>query len=302
MSLKNLEESIRTLEDVSDAPKLRARIENLEQELNRKNRAHAEKKKEQQEANARLADSCRTLERLRIVFKKNTYSIREMNKIARNMMDKDIKKQIKEQAQNLFEKQLPSLIETEMKGYPMVCSDYTRRIVENKAVQLCDKYLRNPSMWPNWFREKVQGEADKQADERMNQTFWNNVQQRADQEINYRLPTAWVSFLKGYATSFMKNTLQDQLRSLIAPIEHNCPKCGEAIQITITPDEFSLMLRKGRVSYACPFCKGFFKNNIQVTLGELFWYILNGDVILRETRAQYVIKRIAVKVLENRET
>lgn len=302
MSFENIEDSIRALEDVSDAPRLRACIRELEEKLLRKDSAHTKEKGELQDENVRLVKVCHSLESrctelagIRVVFQKNRYSLRGIDRIAGERMGKEVKKQIKKQAQKLSEEQLPSLIEGEMKGYPAACSDATRKIVEEKAAQLCDEYLRTPSMWAQWFRDEVRGEVDKQVEKRMDQTFWDSVKSRADQEINYRLPAAWMSFLRGSATSFMMNTLQDQLLSFMASIEYNCPKCEEIVQVTITPDDFSIMLQKGWVSYRCPFCRGFFKKNIRVTLGELFWHIQKGDVIPIVTRVQYKIPRIAVK-------
>jgi hypothetical protein len=296
MSFKNLEDSIRALEDISDAPRLRARIRELEEEQLKKDQAHAREKEELQEENARLVASYRSLDarhkalaNLRIVFQKNSISLREIDSIARKRMDKEVDKRIEKQAKELFEEQLPSLIEVEIKGYPALCSDVTRGIVWKKAAQLSDECLRNSSMWPNWFKVKVSTEADKQAKEKMDQEFWGNVRHRADQEIIHRLPGAWNSFLRGYATSFMKNTLQAQLLSLTAPIEYACPKCGGPVHVTLTPNDISLMLRKGWVSYICPFSKGIFKHNFRVTLGELFWFIMNGDLIpIRASRTRTI--------------
>ena len=286
MSFKKLEDSIKALEDVGDAPRLRALIKELEEKQQKKERAHAKEKNELQEKNARLASSYNTLKaraneltRLRIVYRNNRYSLREIDSIARKRMDKEVKKRIKKQAQKLSEEQLPLLIEAEIKGYPLKCSEVTRRTVEGKAEQLLDEYLRNPSMWPPWFKIKVHDEADKQVIKRMDQEFWNNVLQRTDQEINDRLPSAWMSFLRGNATSFMKNTLQAQLRSLVTTLDYTCPRCGGTAEVTLTPDEFSQMIRKGRVTYICPYSKGIFKHKFQITLGELFWYIMKGDVI-----------------------
>ena len=286
MSFKNLEDSIMALEDVSGAPMLRAHIKEQEEEQQKKERAHAREKKELQENYARLFESYNALKaraneltRLRVVYKNDRYSLREIDSIAKKRMDKEVKKRISKKAINLSENQLPSLIEAEIKGYPIKCSEVTRRTVEEKAAKLLDKYLRNPAIWPPWFKEKVREETDKQVIKRMDQEFWDNVQQRTNQEINLMLPSAWMSFLRGNATSFMKNTLQAQLRSLVATIEYTCPRCGGTVQITLTPDEFSLMIRKGYVSYICPYSKGVFKHNFRITLGKLFWYVMKGDVI-----------------------
>ena len=143
-----------------------------------------------------------------------------------------------------------------------------------------DEYLRDPTSWPEWFKVKIREEAQKMSDKMVNELFWGNEKLQADHEIMQRLPDAWKQFLKGYATSFMKNAFKNQMLSMMVAIEYICPTCRENVQFTLTPDDLGLMLRRGWVSYVCPYAKGFFKHQIQISLGELFWYIVNGNVIL----------------------
>ena len=285
MTFKNIEDSIKTLSDVSEAPYLRARVKELEEELIKQDQAHARELKALQEENARIEASYSSLKslyeelvQLRITYKNDIYNLRGIDRIARNRMDQNVKKSIKKQAQKLCEDQLPLLLEAEIKNYPLTCSNVTSRIINKRATQLRDEYLRDPTSWPQWFKAKVSEEAQKTADKMADELFWENVMSQVDQEIMQRLPNAWKHFLREYATSFMMNTFRTQLLSLMIPLELTCPKCGENVQFTPTPDDLSAMQRIGYVTYVCPYAKGLFKHQFRIYLGALFWIVMKGDV------------------------
>ena len=100
---------------------------------------------------------------------------------------------------------------------------------------------------------------------------------QTDYEVNQELPDAWGRFIRGYATSYIQNTIQTQLKQLTTTIEDNCPYCRNKYKVTLTPDDFAQLVRVGWIKFDCPFCKGFLRPKIRLTLGQLFWKIMNGD-------------------------
>jgi len=132
--------------------------------------------------------------------------------------------------------------------------------------------------------------------ERMNRAFWDSVKQETDKEINIRLPGAWKSFLAGTATSFMLNSLQAQLLSLAATMDLSCPKCGGNVSVTLTPNEISILVQKGKITFVCPYSQGMlWRHRFRITLGELIWLIMKGNVI---PRSHLEPKTIRTRVLK----
>jgi len=148
-SFRHLEEGIRTLKDVSEAPILRARIEELEEELVKKDKECAGKIQKLQEKNANLVSTInslraenKNLNNLKIEFKKEKLDLRGIDRVVRSRMDETIQKNIEKKAQKLCNKRLPFLIEVEIKKYPHSCSEATRIAIEKKATQLSNETLR----------------------------------------------------------------------------------------------------------------------------------------------------------------
>lgn len=139
MSFKELEKSIKNLDDLVAVPQLRARIKELEAELHRCNQKYEQKEsawiKEKRDLkktyNAKDAED-RELADLRITYNKDKLSLRDIDKLVDLRFTLENEKKNAVRVEHLASTLLPSRVAEEIKRYPN-CTPETKRIIETVA-------------------------------------------------------------------------------------------------------------------------------------------------------------------------
>lgn len=293
MSDEALKAGLARFRDIQEAPRRRARITELEEMLEEKegeiekiNLAFSREKTILQNKNNRLENRIQKImvtigefESIRIKVGKDKVSLREFEQRAKKQVKKEMQEEVVSRANVLAEIKIPFFVKAEIMKYPDYCMDDTKSLIEQKAVTLRNEYLGNKGMWSSEFRSRVNNHIHRRVGEQKNKSFWEEVHKKADAEIDQRLPDAWARFLNQYASKFIQNTIQNQLRSFSIPITLYCQKCQGSNQIILTPNELAILIRTGVFSFPCGHCTGWFKQKIAISLGELLWLIQKGDVI-----------------------
>jgi hypothetical protein len=279
-------------QNLQEAPKLRTRIAELKEVLAEKEREkkaiiqnHAQEVNKlknrihQQVTNIQgLELKVDELESIKIRVGKEKLTLREFDKRAKKKVKKEMQEEVVSKANALAKIKTPLFVRAEILKFPHNCMDETRDLIESRAISLRDEYLANPANWSPEFKSWIYKYIDARVEEKKNYCFWEEVHKEAEFEVDHRLPNAWARFLSNYATNFIQNTFQNQLRRLSTPITLYCPKCQGSHQITLTPNEMSILIRNRLISFPCSYCRGWFKPKISISLGELFWLIENGDL------------------------
>ena len=293
MSVKEFREGISRFKDVQDGPGLRKRVLELEEKDKEKDRQiekiYLDHGREVNSLHNTIAThenqirfleaSNEDLESIRVsIGGKEKVSLRKFAQLVTSEAKKANQETIVSKANEIAMIKLPIFVEAEIDRYPYNCTDETRSIIESKAFSLRDEYLEDPGMWSPEFRSKNEKVIKRRVEEDKNASFWQEVHIEANKEINQRLPSSWTYYLQNFATKYIQNSFQNQLRRLSIPITLYCPKCHGPHQVTLTPNELAQIIRHGFVSFPCMYCKWLFKPKVSITLGELFMFILNGDV------------------------
>ena len=307
MSAKEFREGLSRFKEIQDGPAQRKRVLELEEMVREKdrqiekinlnhgmevftllntiatheNRIHV------------LEASNESLESIRIsIGGKEKVSLRKFARLVTSEAKKENQEAIVSKANDIVRIKLPLFVKAEIDRYPNNCTDETRSIIDSKTISRRNEYLNTPSMWSREFQTWINNQIETGVIQKEDEAFWKEVHLEANIEINQRLPAAWKNQLENYATKYMQNSIQHQLRRLSIPITLFCPKCNGPHQITLTPDDIAQIIRKGSVSYPCIYCTGLFKPQIIITLGELLWLILNGDVIPQRIPVQVIEMKV----------
>lgn len=305
MSFNEIERSIRDLKDVTEAPKMREKVKELEEELSRKeNRHRLEIRENEKEVYAlRLVVAgknlrIKELENIRTKYKKKSYSPKEFKALVRAEVGEYIEKNIRDRAKKLAEKQLPHYIAVEISRYPNDCSAATRRIIEEQARFQRDTLLMNPSTWPPWFNAKVQAQVDTLTNHLIDKEFENRVNTQAWNRLNDLVNYHWPKQLTDKLTPFIQSSIRAQLLTLTTTFQFQCWKCGTPQMTTMTPNNLAIQIQKGKIVINCVHCH----RRIRITLGELLWIIINnGDIGPPPRILQYGVKYLPAKSLDNEE-
>ena len=139
MSFNELEESIKKLDDLAEVPQLRARIKELEAELHRCNQKYEQKESAWMKENRELKQENdtkdaenRKLADLRIIYNKDSLSLRDVDKLVNLRFTSENEKKNALRVERLVGTLLPSRVAEEIKRYPH-CAPETKRIIEKVA-------------------------------------------------------------------------------------------------------------------------------------------------------------------------
>jgi hypothetical protein len=298
MSFKDFEKSLQGLKNVTEAPKLRERIKELEQKLAQEETRNKQRLQDKEKEIEQLLHVIslknvymKELEEPRIRYKKDQYSPKEFRALIKAEVDKYIKKQIQVKAKKLAEKLLPKYVTDEISRYPERCAVATKQMIENQAKIYRDFTLLNPSTWPPLLIDKVEERANALANQIMNEEFEKKVSRQAWYELNKLIEVYWPKQLTEKVTPFIQSSLRSQLLKLTHTIHFDCGRCGASQYLTMVPNDIATLLKKSRIIINCIHCQ----KRISLTLGELLWTIVNNDDVGPPTRIIKGIKYEPVK-------
>lgn len=305
MSFNEIERSIQDLKDVTEAPKLREKVRELEEELSIKENEHRREIRENEKGVNELRQfvvgknlRIKELENIRTKYKKESYSPKQFKALVKAEVGEYIEKNIRDRAKKLAEKQLPHYIAVEISRYPNDCSAATRRIIEEQARFLRDILLKNPSTWAPWFNAKVQAQVNTLANNLMDKEFENRVNTQAWNRLNDLINYHWPKQLTDKLTPFIQSSIRAQLLTLTSTFQFQCWKCGTPQMITMTPNNIAIQIQKGKIVIKCVHCH----RRIRITLGESLWNIINnGDIGPPQRILQYRAKNLPAKSLDSEE-
>ena len=140
MSFGKLEESIRNLKDMTELPKLRVRIKELENILNHSNRQNLKERKQLTNEiqrlnfeNTKKDEKIKKLEKIKIRYNQTVYNFVEFDNLIKSEVNKVNQYWIAKEASILAEQLLLERVSNEILGYPNRCSPETRRLIEKVA-------------------------------------------------------------------------------------------------------------------------------------------------------------------------
>ena len=142
MSLKEIKESLKTFGDLEEAPRLRARIKQLETELETREREHSISNKQHSQSIFQLRERCTRLEGIRLLYPDGELGLEDYHRRILREARKVNETRISELADTRVEDLLDYRVAVEILRYPH-CKPSTKKLIEKVAdTQLGERFVR----------------------------------------------------------------------------------------------------------------------------------------------------------------
>ena len=284
MSFSNLDNALKRLKDVRDAPLLRQEVIRLTHELDEKEKTHQQEVKKHDEQVKKLQRKLsekeiqsERLKRKRVKYNKQHYSIEEFEELVKQRFTEQVNEIINKRVKEKVVDELPKILKSEVSRYPYGCRELTRSTIDFSALGKMNKLLQQKHSWPAWFRREVEKEAARIAQGYYNDEFWRQVTVKASERLENLKKKAWPEYIKRNITPFLQQNFQIQLQGLTTEIIVTCLSCGNNHQVSITPEDVAKLITRGFTVYPCPHSKGWFRPKIKITLADLLLIITAGS-------------------------
>lgn len=242
---------------------------------------------------SRLNKRNKYLEGIRRKYKNNDYSLEEFDALVNQGIDEETDRRITLGVLEKYQQQKPNLAISAIKNQLRLSENERIPELQNeinkKAEFETNHILNNEAQWPTFFYNKVNTQIQEGIKNGLNQTFWDSVNQQAQQEINKRVQVTWPTFLNTYFTPRVKNIFTTELMKLTTIYQFNCSRCGIPIQAMITADTIAALLQLSYIQVPCPDpnCKGLINHHsTKISLGEVVYQIIqNTPIVLKGQKA-----------------
>ena len=142
MSLKEIEDSLKTFGDIEEAPRLRARIKQLETELETREREHSISNKQHSQSILQLRRRCTRLESIRLLYPHGELGLENYHRRILSEARKVNENSISELAYVRAEELLDYRVAVEIQRYPR-CKTSTKKLIEKVAdTRLGERFFR----------------------------------------------------------------------------------------------------------------------------------------------------------------
>jgi hypothetical protein len=281
MSLSDVENALKDAEALKYYDPLKVKNADLTEENKRL-------KTEKSETRIRYEDRIKSLENIiaekdktRITYKKEHYTPKDFDKLVTSKLEKEYRASINKEVNERWAAEAPGMVKEatkkEILSYPKSCNPETRTVIESQGAKHAENIFRYRYTWPPWFQTIYQQEVNLGVQKGLDKAFWDNVNQRATEEINRRVNYEWPKFISEKVTPRFQGTLIDQLKRLNQTIQINCDKCGSRYNVDIGPDTIAALIKEPWVSIKCldPSCKDLriLPHSFPLTLGYVICYI-----------------------------
>jgi len=287
MSFSSLEKTIHNTEAIRNYDSTLEENAALRAEISRLARAMLEQKDTYSKKNAALETRVAKLEGLRVKYDARTYSLEELDVLVDVKVKSECQHSIDTSVAERWKRESPQLVQTalrkELDGYSSGrCSAETRAAVESCGMKRSEEILKEPTLWPPWFRTQIRSHIDNGVGKGLNDEFKKRVNAQAAKEIARLVGIEWPSFVQDKITPQFQGTLTQLLVKLRTSVIVPCDRCGKSWQVDVTPELITRLIKEPFVPFRCadPNCKDLFiiPHHFPLNLGQVIYSILGSGI------------------------
>jgi hypothetical protein len=243
MSLDEVEEYLEKIEALANYQKVKKQNEGLV-------KAYSGQKVKIQGLEAEV----KRLENLRISYGGKEFSLDEFQKFVEESVENWKINQLQTRLNDKWLGEKDALVEMTLKhyieNYPN-CPLHIMNLVNQKAVEESDKILRHEHLWPDWLKAKIDADAEKRSNQKLDDQFDRDVQAGVNSRVYELEREKWPSYVHEKASPFLRTHLVDQFTALSQGITSTCPKCGTGCLVDLDYENMRVLFSSGQVKVTC---------------------------------------------------
>ena len=287
MAFTNIEDKVDAIRHIVGAEKIAQDnrrkdeiIARLKAEREEQDRKHILELSQKDEVITRLMSALEEADQRYTVYEKKKYTSKSFQALVDAKFDEQVENRVKEEAQQLYNVNIDSLVKNEIGRYPD-CRIETKQVIDTWVNEKVNHLLYNRADWPQEFSEYFWSEARILADRLKDRDYIDDVDQGVEKKLWELRNGAWQRYINNYIeynlTPFLRNNLAQQVIALQEVFEAPCPRCGNIIQFRLTLDSLSDLVKGKPVKVRCMYCRGFWgPTTFNIDLGKVFWYLTDG--------------------------
>ncbi|TFH14044.1 hypothetical protein E4H04_10940 [Candidatus Bathyarchaeota archaeon] len=235
------------------------------------------------------------LENLRISYGGKEYSLDEFQKFVEESVEDWKINQLQARFDDKWVDEKDALVEMALKhyieNYPN-CPSYVQNIVKVKAKEQSDNILRHEHLWPDWLKAKIDADAEKRANQKLDDQFDRDVQAGVNSRVYELEREKWPSYVHEKASPFLRTHLMDQFTALSQGITSTCPKCGTECLVDLDYENMRVLFSSGKVKVTCCNidCHGFLgsRTSYNITFADVIRQKLLPDSYKKPKKAKVI--------------